>query len=110
MEKQVIYSSFNHASFLKMQQYVTEEQTAFLFSDGWLGVAEYGEQYGVSALHPELYYQELKEMVKTAHEKGMKIHVWTVNEEEHAFILRDMGVDAIITNHPGKMRELYGNS
>jgi len=107
MEKQVIYSSFSHTSVLKMQQFVTEEKTAFLFSDGWLDVVEYGKKYGVNALHPALYYQGLKEMVKEAHDKGMKVHVWTVNEEEHALMLRDMGVDAIITNHPGKMRELY---
>jgi len=107
MEKQVIYSSFSHASVLKMQKYVTEEKTAILFSDGWLEVVKYGMQHNVGALHPALYYQELEEMVKEAHGKGMKVHVWTVNEEEYALKLRDMGVDAIITNHPGKMRELY---
>lgn len=107
MEKQVIYSSFSHASILKMQQYVTEERTAFLFSDGWLDVAEYGRVHGVQALHPALYYQELEEMIKECHEKGMRVNVWTVNEEEHALKLREMGADAIITNHPGKMRDLY---
>ena len=107
MENQVIYSSFSHASVLRMQEYVTEEKTAFLYSDGWLDVVEYGKQYDVDALHPALYYQELEEMVKESHSKGMKVHVWTVNEEEHARLLRDMGVDAIITNHPGKIRELY---
>ena len=107
MEKQVIYSSFSHASILKMQEYVTEEQTAFLFSDGWLDVVDYAQPYKVQALHPDFYYRDLAKMVKEAHAKGMKVHVWTVNEEEYALRLRDMGVDAIITNHPGKMRELY---
>ena len=107
MEKQVIYSSFSHASVLKMQGYVTEEQTAFLFSDGWLNVVDYAKPYNVQALHPDFYYQDLEELVKEAHAKGMKVHTWTVNEEEYALKLRDMGVDAIITNHPGKMRELY---
>lgn len=58
-------------------------------------------------MHPALYYLELEKLVEECHERGMKVHVWTVNEEEHALRLRDMGVDAIITNHPGKMRELY---
>lgn len=107
MENQVIYSSFSHASILKMQQYVTKEQTAFLFSDGWLDVASYGKAHGVQAMHPDMTYLELEKMVQECHEKGMKVHVWTVNEEEHALKLCDMGVDAIITNHPGKMRELY---
>ena len=107
MEDRVIYSSFNHTSILKMQQFVTKEQTAFLFCDGWLDVAPYGKAYGVQAMHPALYYLELEKLVEECHERGMKVHVWTVNEEEHALRLRDMGVDAIITNHPGKMRELY---
>lgn len=107
MEERVIYSSFSHASIMKMQQYVTKEQTAFLFCDGWLDVASYGKAHGVHAMHPDMTYLELEKMVQECHEKGMKVHVWTVNEEEHALRLRDMGVDAIITNHPGKMRELY---
>lgn len=107
MEDQVIYSSFSHVSILKMQQYVTKEQTAFLFCDGWLAVADYGKKHHVQAMHPALYYLELENMIKECHEKGMKVHVWTVNEEEHALRLCNMGVDAIITNHPGKMRELY---
>ena len=109
MEKQVIYSSFSHTSILTMQEYVTEEQTAFLFSDGWLNVVDYAKPYNVQALHPDFYYRDLARLIKEAHGKGMKVHTWTVNEEKDALKLRDMGVDAIITNHPGKMRELYAN-
>lgn len=107
MEKQVIYSSFSHVSVLKMQEYVTEEQTAFLFSDGWLNVVDYAQPYNVQALHPDFYYRDLAGLIKEAHAKGIKVNTWTVNEEKDALKLRDMGVDAIITNHPGKMRELY---
>ena len=110
MEEQVIYSSFGHGSVLKMQEYVTEEKTAFLFSDGWLNVVDYGKEHKVDALHSARYYQDMADVVKEAHAKGMKVHVWTVNEESDALKLRDMGVDAIITNHPGKMRELYSIS
>lgn len=107
MEERVIYSSFSHPSILKMQQFVTKEQTAFLFCDGWIGVTEYAEKYQVDAVHPPLYYQDLAQMVAECHEKGMKVHVWTVNEEEHALKLKEMGVDAIITNHPGRMKKLF---
>ena len=107
MEERVIYSSFNHASVLKMQQYVTKERTAFLFCDGWLEVADYGQKYGVDAMHPDMTYPSLEKMVEECHQKGMKVHVWTVNDEASAMQLHHMGVDAIITNHPGKMRELF---
>ena len=107
MEERVIYSSFNHASILKIQKYAGCERTAFLFSDGWLGIPEYAQKYGVNAVHPPLYHQNLPRFVEECHEKGMKVHLWTVNEEEHALALADMGVDAIITNHPGKMKKLF---
>lgn len=107
MEDRVLYSSFSHSSVKKMQNYVTKEKTAFLFCDGWLDVASYGAAHGVQALNPAIYYLEMEKMVRECHEKGMQVNVWTVNEEEHALRLRDMGVDTIITNHPGKMRELF---
>lgn len=105
MTGQVIYSSFNHASVMKMKQYITGEQTAFLYRDGWLNVAEYAKQHQVQALHPTWNSLELQEQIKQAHEKGIKVHVWTVNEVLQAQYLQKIGVDAIITNHPGKMRE-----
>lgn len=107
MEDRVLYSSFSHSSVKKMQNYVTKEKTAFLFCDGWLDVASYGAAHGVQALNPAIYYLEMKELVQECHNKDMQVNVWTVNEEEHALRLRDMGVDTIITNHPGKMRELF---
>ena len=107
MEDRVLYSSFSHSSVKKMQNYVTKEKTAFLFCDGWLDVASYGAAHGVQALNPAIYYLEMKELVQECHNNDMQVNVWTVNEEEHALRLRDMGVDTIITNHPGKMRELF---
>lgn len=106
MTRQVIYSSFNHASILRMQQYATEERTAFLISDGWLDVAEYAQKHQVQAIHPAAHYPGLDEMIRACHAKGIKVNVWTINEEEEALRMKEMGAEAIITNHPGKMREL----
>jgi len=105
MTNQVIYSSFNHMSILKMQKYITHEQTAFLQRDVLINGAKYGAAHKVQAMHPSNYHVNLKNYVKECHEEGIKVHVWTVNEKEEAYRLRDMGVDAIITNHPGSMRD-----
>lgn len=107
LEDRVIYSSFSHASVLKMQQMVTKERTAFLFSDGWLDPASYGKQHQVDALHPGAQSPYMEELVKDCHAKGLNVHVWTVNDDEKALYMRRIGVDAIITNHPGRMREVY---
>jgi len=106
MTKQVIYSSFNHESVLKIQKYITEEKTAFLQRDIIVDGAVYASSHHVDAMHPAKYFANLKQYVEACHQKGLKVHVWTVNEKEEALMLREMGVDAIITNHPGSMRDL----
>ncbi len=40
------------------------------------------------------------------YERELKV-VWDVNEEEDALRYREMGVDVIVTKHPGKMRDLF---
>ena len=34
------------------------------------------------------------------HEKGLRVHVWTVNEEKDMRRLFDIGVDAIVSDEP----------
>jgi len=45
-------------------------------------------------------------LVRYAHSLGMEVHVWTINEEAEMKRLLAMGVDAIFTDFPGRMRKL----
>ena len=45
-----------------------------------------------------------KSLVNRAHRKGMKVNVWTVDDEKTVRSLAAMGVDGIITNAPGRVR------
>lgn len=45
-----------------------------------------------------------EDFVRAAHDDGLEVHVWTVNESENALRLAAMGVDGIITDHPGRIR------
>lgn len=105
MTKQIIYSSFNHSSIIKMQQFITKEKTAFLYVDGMIDVTDYGKKYQVDALHPANYDVKCKKYVEECHEKNLTVNVWNVNDKEEAVRLKKLGVDAVITNHPGKMKE-----
>jgi glycerophosphoryl diester phosphodiesterase len=42
-------------------------------------------------------------LVKSAHEAGVGVATWTVNDVQVALQLARIGVDAIITNDPGLM-------
>jgi glycerophosphoryl diester phosphodiesterase len=45
-------------------------------------------------------------VVRRAHQRGMQVHVWTVNEREMALRLLDLGCDNLITSDPMLMREV----
>ena len=39
------------------------------------------------------------DVVKACHAKGIRVHVWTVNEETDFERMRKLGADAVITNY-----------
>lgn len=51
------------------------------------------------------YFEDLTpEALRRAHELGLDVVVWTVNEPDDMVALIDMGVDGIITDHPDRLR------
>ena len=106
MEDRVIYSSFNHASVMKIKELNPEAKTGFLYADGPLDMPEYGKKHGVDALHPALYNLQYPGFVAEAKAKGLKLHVWTVNEPEHIHMATQAQVDAIITNYPDRAKQI----
>lgn len=95
----VIYSSFNHYSMRKIKELVPEAKIAFLYSNGILDMPEYARKHGAYALHPSMKNIEYPDMLKECREKGIRVHVWTVNRQEDMERMRKLGVDAVITNY-----------
>ena len=101
LEDRIIYSSFNHYSMRKIKRLLPTARVAFLYSDGILDAAEYARQNGAYAIHPSLgnmMYPDL-DIVRECHDRGVRVHVWTVNEEADIERMRALGVDAVITNY-----------
>ena len=48
------------------------------------------------------------ELVRFAHEHDVQIHVWTVNEPAEILRLLDLGVDAVMSDFPGRVVEAIG--
>ena len=100
MEDRVIYSSFNHYSIQQMKKIVPEAETAYLYSDVILNVAEYAKNTKVDGLHPAVYHVKMADFLKEYLDSNLNVRVWTVNEKADMKWLIDAGVTAIITNYP----------
>jgi len=50
-----------------------------------------------------------KRFVQYAQSIGLKIHVWTINDEDTMLKLIDLGVDGIITDRPKTLKDLLSD-
>lgn len=46
-----------------------------------------------------------KQLIDYAHENGVEVHVWTINDLDEIASLLDRGVDGIVTDLPGQMQD-----
>lgn len=102
--EQVIFSSFNHWSLIKMKMILPQVPRASLITSeaedwNWF----YLNQMWLSSLvEPSLvhaYHEMLdQDLVQLFHSKGLKVAAWTVNDLNRAKLLRSWGVDSIISD------------
>ena len=85
MEDRVIYSSFNHATIVKIHQLDPTAKVGFLYADGTLDMPEYGKKHGVNALHPALYNLQYLGYMEACKANGLEVNTWTVNEKNNDF-------------------------
>ena len=100
MEDRVIYSSFNHASIVRIQQLDKNAKTAFLYMDSPIDFVSYAKKHNVDAIHPALYNLQYPEEIMQAKKAGLEINVWPVNTKDHILSCMDIGVDGLITDYP----------
>jgi glycerophosphoryl diester phosphodiesterase len=61
----------------------------------------------LTSVHPH-FSQVTAERVNRWHRRGWSVAVWTVDDVSEARRLRAMGVNDVITNRPGALREELG--
>lgn len=110
MEDLVIYSSFNHYSIRKIKEIAPQAETAYLYSDVILQIDKYAKNEGVNGLHPAVYHVKMAHFLKEYLQSGLKVRVWTVNQESDLKMLIDSGITAVITNYPDKARMIRDES
>lgn len=103
LENQVVVSSFNPFALRRARRSLTRTtMVGRLWRRGprWLAHAF----APIEADHPH-YALVDQAHIEWARERGYRVHVWTVDDPADARRLASLGVHAIITNQPKKIRE-----
>lgn len=114
MVRDVIITSFNHKLLKRVHEINPEIRTGALFnqhSGSYLKFSYrlYTKMLIRSALSNKAdvllpHYSRIKDyIVRAAHSNELAVYAWTVNDLDEMAKLKDMGVDAIISDYPDKI-------
>ena len=109
----LLISSFDYNVLVECKKIDSECKTAYLYSPKQdiffkkllFGYVKFAKEINVDYLHPH-FSTVNKRYVRRLHENGIKVNVWTVNDERVAKYLLSCGVDGLITDLPDVMNEL----
>ncbi len=100
MVDKVLYSSFNHASMVRIKALDASARTGLLYSgilaDPWI----YAKHIGAFAIHPSQNSLSIGNLTRDCHDSGVIINVWTIDDPKVMRFCFEQGVDGIITNTP----------
>ncbi|MCM2678447.1 glycerophosphodiester phosphodiesterase [Echinimonas agarilytica] len=99
--QQLIISSFHHRLLAQLKQHWPQFQYAGLTASVPLDLACFAERIGCSALHMDLSCLD-EELVNDAHQRGLQVRVYTVDEVDDIAHLAEMKVDGIFSNFPAR--------
>lgn len=97
-----LVSSFDYDELRVCRTLLSTIPLGLLISEQVFNYAEIAEKLGAKAVVPE-YYLVNEKYVKDAHERGLQIMVWTVNEKNDIERMKRIGVDGIISNYPDRV-------
>lgn len=101
MQDRVFVSSFNHISMQTFKTLCPEMETGLLYDKPYLDMEHYVARSNADNMHPRyMLLQYQPELMALYHGRGMRVHTWTVNDEENIRDMLHRGVDGIISNHP----------
>lgn len=108
MQERVFISSFNPFVLRNVRKAASDIPIGFLRADDVakaMNLVMLGTRY--EAWHPH-YEQITAANIRQMKQAGRRVNTWTVNDPADAVRLRELGVDAIITNKPDVMLEAFG--
>jgi glycerophosphoryl diester phosphodiesterase len=108
MADQVVFSSFNHRSLVRLAEVAPTIRRGVLYADDLVDPWDYAVGIGVQAVHPGGWLLRGRDDVPRFHAAGLGVRVWTIDEPDQIREAAALGVDAIITNDPAGARAALG--
>lgn len=103
--EQIIVSAFNHHALVHTSQLLPKVNIAALIASCPLQYAQFCDALDVATLNLSIDCLN-KEIVADAHQRGLKVWVYTVDDEGDIQQCLLYGVDGIFTNFPKRSRNL----
>ena len=99
----ILLSSFNHHCLVNIYQQRPEFSIGALTASTPLAYAKFAEQLNANSVHIALDFV-CQKFVDDAHERGLKVLVYTVDEFDDIEWMKVLGVDGIFTNYPARAK------
>lgn len=99
--EQITISSFHHRSLVKLKEQWPQFQYAGLTASVPLDLSAFAQRMGCNAIHLDIDNLD-EELIRDAHQRGLKVRVYTVDEPDDMKLLKSLGVDGIFTNYPAR--------
>ncbi|MDU4133396.1 MAG: glycerophosphodiester phosphodiesterase family protein, partial [Clostridium perfringens] len=97
LERKILISSFNHNALEKAKKLNGDIKLGVLYEKEMPNILDIAKSLNAYAIHPSKSLVS-EELVEKAHNEGIKVNVYTVNEKEDIDKLKNYGVDAIFTD------------
>ncbi|TBL72695.1 glycerophosphodiester phosphodiesterase [Paenibacillus thalictri] len=103
----VVVSSFDHQCVRRIKQLEPNVKIGLLYALNLVEPAAYAHAFDVDvySLHPHFTLVD-SELMQKAAEYGLVVFPWTVNDEKDLLHVTELGVSGIITDFPGRYRDL----
>ena len=98
-------SSFNHHWLAQLKHDHPQQRIGALTTSCPLSYAQFASELNAWSVHIDVDFVT-QEFVDDAHQRGLKVLVFTVDEPDDMVSLQAMGVDGIFTNHPALARSV----
>jgi glycerophosphoryl diester phosphodiesterase len=112
LEDSVLFSSFNPIALIKINNYLPECDIGLLVGGSFFDVimnSSFNKYIPHQALHSNVL-STTTELVKSVHDNGRRIHVYTVDDGITMKKLLAMGVDGFFTNDPLLARKMIDSA